>query len=118
MRQDAGGSRDARAQVGDQDRGVLRKVPERKRHQDPGNRVFRPPGQDKDRHQGDPRRQSEMHPLEIEPAHQAMREGGGLTVDVHLDHLGDVLDLVAGLHDDGRLQDEHHPRAASRHLNL
>jgi hypothetical protein len=37
---------------------------------------------------------------------------------VHLDHLGDVLDLMADLEDDGRHQDEHHPRAGAHHLSL
>jgi hypothetical protein len=46
-----------------------------------------------------------------------MREGGGLTLRMHLEHLDDVLDLMADLHDDGRLEDEHHPRAGAPHLS-
>ncbi len=96
---------------------MLGQVPEGKRHQQPRDRILRPARQRDERHQGDRHRQAEVHPLEIQPADEAVREGGGLTVDVHLHHLRDVLDLMADLEHDGRREDKHHPRAGAGHLS-
>lgn len=59
-----------------------------------------------------------MDPFEIEPADQPVGERGRLPVDVHLDHLDDVLDLVAELEDDRALKDKEGPPApvSRRHL--
>jgi hypothetical protein len=51
-----------------------------------------------------------VDPFEIEPADQPVGKRGRLSVDVHLDHLDDVLDLVTELQDDCGLKDERGPR--------